>query len=183
MAVKQCRFCGVANGDIAGACYNCGGVFRDAPAPRHTPDVDRSAALDPTNHLLRQTLRKQHARATCIALSSAAFFCGVRAVIMPVLVEYLPPQYNDHASPMEIRITSLCLAMMFSCMALWSRREAFLASVSATLIYLAFIIPDIVAYPVLLGTGHLGKIVVMLILARALATGLLHRHVGPAAVS
>ena len=173
----------MANGDTAGTCYNCGGVFRDRPAPHHTPDVDRSAALDPTNHLLRQTLRKEHARATCIALSSAAFFCGLRAVLMPVLVDYLPPQYNDHASPMEIRIVSLCLAMMFSCMALWSRREPFLAAVCATLIYLSFVIPDVIAHPVLLGAGHLGKVVTMLILARALATGLMHRHVGPAAVA
>lgn len=183
MAVKHCAYCGVANGDCESTCQNCGGRFKGAAAPVDPPASYRSsAALDPTNRLLRNAIRQQHAVAACRALSGAALLSGVRAILMPALVDYPPPQFNDHASPLEIRITSLCLAAMFACMALWARREPLLASIAATLIYLAFVVPDVIAHPVLLGAGHVGKIVMLLVLARALATGLMHRHVGPTTI-
>lgn len=171
----------MANEQPARNCFNCGGKFKDAPAAT-TPGADRSAALDPTNHQLRTALRGQHARAACVALTSAAFLSGLRAILMPVLVEHLPPRFNDHASPMEIRVVSLCLAAMFACTALWARREPLSAAITATLIYLAFIIPDVIVHPTLLGAGHLGKIVTILILARALSSAAMHRNVGPTAV-
>lgn len=183
MSVKHCAYCGVANGEGEASCQNCGGRFKGAPTPVDPPATYQSAGLDPTNHVLRNSLRRQHAISACRALSGATFLSGLRALLMPVLVNYLPPQFNDHASPMEIRITSLCLAVMFACMSLWARREPLTASIVATLIYFAFIIPDVIAHPTLLGAGHIGKIVMLLVLARALAMGVMHRNVGPTTVT
>lgn len=176
VAVKHCRLCGVANADVERVCQNCGSAFKevaDVVCPR---SAYRAESLDPTNHQLRTTLRKQYSSAASRALVAAAFLSGITAVLWPLLADRFPGQFSDDVAPTEVRAISHCLMMMFTCAALWARREPLSAAFAAMFIYLAFVTPDIIAHPGITNAGHLGTVITLVMVFYAFSAGLIYRN-------
>jgi hypothetical protein len=122
--------------------------------------------------------RKTEARAATVALATAAALSVIRATVLPLMLAGIPPeklgQLATFISP-EVRIANYAMAGVFVLAALWAPRRPFYAAVAALLLYLCWAVPDVLHNPVLIGGGHIGKIVTVGILARAAFAGVIHR--------
>jgi hypothetical protein len=122
--------------------------------------------------------RKLEAHAATFALGTAAVLSVLRATIMPLMLAGIPPvklgQLASFVSP-EVRIANHALAGVFVLAALWAPRRPFYAAVTALVLYLCWAVSDVLHNPVLIGGGHIGKIVTLGILSRAAFAGVMHR--------
>jgi hypothetical protein len=122
--------------------------------------------------------RRAEARAASTALGTAAVLSVGRATLVPLMFASLPPakleQFAAFVSP-QVRVTHWILAGVFAATCIWARKKPLHAAIAATVMYLAYAIPDVMANPVLIGAGHLGKFVTLGILARAAFAGVMHR--------
>jgi hypothetical protein len=122
--------------------------------------------------------RRAEARAATTALGTAAVLSVGRATLVPLMFASLPPakleQFAAFVSP-QVRLTHWLLAGVFVMTCVWARRKPLHAAVAALVLYLAYAIPDVIANPVLIGAGHLGKLVTLSLLGRAAFAGVMHR--------
>jgi hypothetical protein len=90
----------------------------------------------------------------------------------------MPPekleQFASLVSP-EVRFAHWALAGVFILCCLWATRKPLYASATAMALYLAYAIPDILNHPQLIGGGHIGKIVTLGILGRAVFAGVMQQ--------
>ena len=126
----------------------------------------------------RDRLQSKDARAARRALFSAAALMTLRATVVPPilrsLVAGLPPaqraRFTAYTDPAAV-YTAAALAVVFFALALLARRRPLLAACLATAIFVAASVPFVVANPVLIGGGHLGRITLLLVLGRAVTAG------------
>lgn len=142
-----------------------GGASRPVFAPGPQDPVNTDVAVR----------RKAEARLATLALGTAAVLSIIRATVLPLLLAAAPAeQFASFVSP-NVRLANWLLAGVFVAACLWAPRQPLYASLAALALYLVYAIPDILHNPVLIGGGHIGKIVTLGILARAAFAGVMHR--------
>ena len=142
---------------------------------RYPPGVTN--ALHAVEHRDQQV--KAGARLASRALMGAAVLCLIRAVILvPLLawiVALLPAsergQFAGYLDPLANHV-SLALAATFAGFGLVARKRPLIATLVCLALFLATAVPFVVRNPVLIGGGHLGRLVMLLILVRAVLAGL-----------
>ena len=105
-----------------------------------------------------------------------------RATLVPWtlagLVNRLPAgeraQFAGYLDPLGLQIAAI-LTVLFFGLALLAARRPLAAAVAALVAFMAFSAPLVWQNPILIGGGHLGRIVMFLLLLRALLAGLAFR--------
>jgi hypothetical protein len=131
----------------------------------------------------RARLQEQEARAVARTLWIAALLSLNRALLLPWwvggLVRNLPPdqhaQFAGYLDPAAISAAT-AFAGFFAAAAIYAYRRPLLASTLCVFIFCAGSLPLVVANPALVGGGNLGRVVMLLLLGRALVGGFVHRY-------
>jgi hypothetical protein len=133
-------------------------------------------------HMLETALaaqRAREARTARRALATAAVMCVLRGTVGPLLFSHAPPQNVVTLEAPESNWVHYATACVFAVCYGWARRDPLMASLAAAVIFLAVSAHQILANPVLLGGGHVGKVVTLIIIGRALSAGIMYRvHCG-----
>lgn len=199
MAKSICPHCGKQNPAKERFCVTCGGRMSDLSASFATPALSTAyagagaalAAAGPVSpdtaaaagHVVAdiEQRRQSEARAAATALGTAAVLSVGRATLVPLMFASLPPekleQFAAFVSP-QVRLTHWLLAGVFVVTCVWARKRPLHAALAALVLYLAYAVPDVIANPVVIGGGHLGKLVTLGILARAAFAGVMHQMLG-----
>jgi hypothetical protein len=134
---------------------------------------------EPHSGLIRETpvqviLQKQKAaRWAARILFSAAGMCALRGVVYPILIQQAPQAFG-RVNVDEMRMVSYALALALCALSLWARKMPLIASVVALVLYLATAIPEAISGQGLIGRGLISKGVMVLLLGRAVMSGLYH---------
>jgi hypothetical protein len=123
-------------------------------------------------------LRARERRTAAAALFTAAAMSLIRAFLLPWLIRIAPPNTFPGMDPQKLLIMSVCSMLLFGLLAMWALKEPFAPSAIALLFYIAISIPDLVNQQGFLAKGIISKMVMMTILLRALAAGLVHATMG-----
>ena len=136
------------------------------------------AAADPR---IRTQLQALDARSASRTLAVAGLLSLNRATLLPWMVGhfavYLPAsELKNFAGYLDPRAAgaALALAIVFIATALLAGRRPLLAGLLALAIFLLVSAPFVLANPVLVGGGHLGRLVMGLIVLRAIASGMVY---------
>jgi hypothetical protein len=172
MSAVICPHCSVANCAFETICHCCSGALPE------TPGVNRSnrAAREVSPQVLLQ--RGTQAKRTARILFGAAGMCALRGVIYPILIAHAPAGTFGHINIDELRLISYGLAVSLFALSFWARKAPLIASVIAMMIYLASAVPEAITGEGLLGRGLISKGVMVLILGRAILSGLFHNMIG-----
>jgi hypothetical protein len=138
-----------------------------APRPPQTPEAMVTADVD--------ARRSAEAKIACIALGTAAVLSLIRAAILPLILSSAPKEkFASFVSP-DAQLAAWILAGVFAIACCFAPRRPLHASVAALVCFLLWAVPDVAHNPVLVGGGHIGKLVTLGILARAAFAGVMHR--------
>jgi hypothetical protein len=131
--------------------------------------------VDFVNQATHDKLADERAGYAFRALIAAATVCGARAVVLPFLIAFAPPNTFPGADADILRNLGLGQAAFFALLALWARRDPLPPAIAALACYGGLAVPDILNHTGILAQGLIGKFIMLIILARALVAGILHR--------
>jgi hypothetical protein len=166
-----CPHCSVANSGLEARCHCCSGRL---------PQV---AGLTTPIGILHETpqqvivQRRQAARWAARCLIVAAGMCALRGVLYPILIKQAPPGTFGRVDIDELRMVSYSLAVALFALSFWARKTPLIASVVAMMLYLATAVPEALTGEGLIGRGLISKGVMVLLLGRALMSGILHNMI------
>jgi hypothetical protein len=120
-------------------------------------------------------LRARERRIAATALFTASVMCLIRAFLLPWLIRISPPNTFPGMDPHKLLLVSVCSMLLFGLLALWSLNEPFAPAAIALIFYIAISIPDLMNQQGFLAKGVISKLVMLSILLRALAAGLVHQ--------
>ena len=181
MTSVQCRNCFAGNPETASVCHNCRARLRRLDAAPATPLRGMVIVPDADlrdDHMLETAQAVQRAREACVvrrALATAAVICVLRATVVPLVFAFAPAERFAAFTAPTVTFFHYFFAVAFAGCYAWSRRDPFKASLAATFLYLAVAVPQVLLDPALLGGGHLGKVVMLAVLGRAVSAGIIYR--------
>jgi hypothetical protein len=120
-------------------------------------------------------MRARECRIAAAALFSACTMSIIRALILPWLISVAPPNTFPGMDAHAIQIVSFCTAGLFVVLAMWATKDPLPPSLAALVFYAAMSIPDLANQPGFLAKGIISKLIMLTILLRAIASGLVHR--------
>ncbi len=171
MSAVICPHCRVANCAFETICHCCSGRLPEVAGVKRSADNARETPV-------AVVLRKQkEARWAARILFGAAGMSALRGVIYPILVAHTPHGAFGNINIDELRIVSYSLAVAFVSLSVLARKTPLLASVIAMMVYLATAVPEAVTGEGLLGRGLISKGVMVLILGRAILSGMYHNMI------
>ena len=121
------------------------------------------------------SLRARERRIAATALFTACVMCLIRAFLLPWLIRISPPNTFPGMDPQKLLLISVCSMLLFGSLALWALKEPLAPTAIALVFYIAMSIPDLVTQQGFLAKGIISKLVMITILLRALAAGLVHQ--------
>jgi hypothetical protein len=136
--------------------------------------------MEHTSEITRGRLLDEQCRYAARALFAAAVMSAIRALLLPWLVAHSPPDTFPGVDADSTRLVGLGQAALFVALACWARKDPLPAAIAALACYLGMAVPDIINNTGFLAQGLISKAVMILILARALLAGVLHRTAYPA---
>ena len=131
--------------------------------------------MDFINQATHDKLADERAGYAFRALIAAATVCGARAVILPFLIAFAPPNTFPGQDTDILRNLGLGQAAFFALLALWARRDPLPPAIAALACYGGLAVPDVLSHTGILAQGLISKFIMLIILARALVAGILHR--------
>lgn len=152
----KCKSCGAENPMSANFCETCGASFADVQ------DALREADADEAEELLRQTK----------AVSTALFWVGGLIMVSTALLGLALDGDNRFATMVSAAVIgSIIIGLGF-----WAKRSPMPASI-VTLVLLGFLwLADAIVDPTSLANGIVVKIIVIVVLTRAIKASLRYRQ-------
>jgi hypothetical protein len=167
MAVLICPGCAVANSDSARWCHCCGRNF--------SPHAAVLTGLITDTHGYIKPEQQYHARAARRALLSAAGACAVRAVALPWLIVHSPPRTFGSLDAESVQVNSFAMAAALYVCSLWALADPLVPSMLCLTLFVWLASPDLIHPAGLLSSGIITKVVLLILILRAVIAGLLHR--------
>jgi hypothetical protein len=171
MSAIICPHCRVANSAFETLCHCCSGRLPEVPGVKRPAEVARETPVQ----LILQ--KRKEARWAARILFGAAGMSALRGVIYPILIAQSPHGTFGNINVDELRIISYSLAVAFVALSLLARKTPLLASAIAMMIYLATAVPEVITGQGLIGRGLISKGVMVMILGRALLSGIYHNMI------
>jgi len=131
--------------------------------------------VDFVNQATHDKLADERAHYAFRALIAAATLSGARALILPWLIAHSPPNTFPGADADVLRNLGLGQAVFFALLGLWAKRDPLPPAIAALACYGGLAVPDILNHTGILAQGLIGKFIMLIVLARALVAGILHR--------
>ena len=129
----------------------------------------------PELQLHNESLLARERRVAAAALMSACTLSLVRAFLLPWLMRISPPNTFPGMDPQAIQTVGLWTAGLFLLLAAGATKDPLWPSIAALVFYLMMSMPDLLNQPGFLAKGIISKVVMLCILLRALAAGLVYR--------
>lgn len=178
-ADAPCPHCGELNPAGAAFCESCGKALPAAATtgPR-VVSAGTAGATAAGHQLLEEDLRKQMKKASTALLVVAI----LQAIFGPVALMIMKRQAEQEAGPgvvLEIQpfmyVIVFGLAGAFFALWLWSRVNPFAAAIVGLVLFVSLHLLDAVADPSSIMRGILVKIIVVVVLVKAIQAGAEHR--------
>ncbi|MEW6249262.1 MAG: zinc ribbon domain-containing protein [Planctomycetota bacterium] len=168
----NCPHCGAVQATTSAFCTTCGKALPSA-APGGPRVVDDSELQTAAGRTLRGAeLQKQLKKASGALLAVAilqAVFGGLLFVIGGALLG------GEGKLPPAVFVGVFVIAAIFFGLYIWARRSPFPAALAGLVVYLTVHLLDAIADPTTLVRGLIVKIIIILILVRAISAGAKYR--------
>ena len=182
MATMDCPHCGAVNQPDAQFCESCGMALPDASAagPRVVTGQDLPATE--TGQTLQAEEMKKQAKKAAGALLAVAI---IQVIFGTVVL--MAPRLMEQAIDVEIDPTAYVfvygIGVVFFGLYLWARRAPFPAAIVGLVLFLSIHLLDAVADPRAIARGILVKVIIVVVLVKAIQAGGRHRQLLKAAQS
>lgn len=177
----MCPHCQAAVDDAALYCQQCGKAVRVEPGFPRFVEANTQFATSATGQTLQADQLWKRARAAFGALLAVAIMLTLGTAIMAAIAAWGPPPGRDALIDTDdAKATALVLgvlASLFYACAVWARKQPLPAAISGLTLYMTLNIIGAVANPLSLLEGWPIKIIVTLILIKAVSAGIMHRRV------
>jgi len=174
--MPPCPHCQVPNPAGATFCGSCGKALpASAPQSPRVLSVDDFAATKAGREPQTEELARQSKKAAG-ALLAVAILQTVFAVLILVGAKLLPSQdANVEIDPVAIVFTFGLSAIFFG-LYLWARRNPLPAAIVGLVLFVTVHLVDALFDPMAIVRGIIVKIIVIVVLARAISAGAKHRR-------
>ncbi|MDD4891279.1 MAG: zinc ribbon domain-containing protein [Phycisphaerae bacterium] len=173
MAIS-CPHCSAPNADAAAFCASCGKALPTGLSA--TPRVvgsEQFAATDAGVALQDQTLKKESKKAVG-ALAAVAILQTIGAIIIFALLQNNPAASSQAGAILAVM---LVLAAIFAALSFWARSSPLPAAIVGLVLFVTVHLIDAVASGgVTLAQGIIVKIIVIVVLIRAIQAGVKHKE-------
>jgi hypothetical protein len=171
----NCPHCGVTHSTESAYCTSCGKALPGSTpgGPRVINNLDELQTA-PGRALQGAELRKELKKASGALLAVAllqTFFGGLLFVIGPLAVG----SKQAGTLPPIVFVSVFGIAAIFFGLYIWARKKPFPAAIVGLVVFLTVHLLDALADPKALARGIIVKIIIVLVLARAVSAGAKYR--------
>jgi len=175
MPSSPCPHCSAVNPNEASFCAACGKALPGlAPSAPKFVDANDQAATRAGRSLQAEELRKALKKATGALLAVAILQC-----LFGVLLIWLGPMMlgggDGGGMPPAVFIAVFSIAAIFFGLYLWARRNPLPAAICGLVVFVTVHLLDALADPTAIVRGIFIKIIIILVLARAISAGARYR--------
>jgi len=171
MAMAKCPHCGAENAEGSAFCAGCGKALPSAtPTGPRVVTGEAMAATSAGRSVQEDQLRKQ-AKQACIAL----FAVAVLQVLAALLLSSVLRESNPRAASVVLAVL-LVLAAIYTGLGFWARVNPLPAAIVGLVLYVSLVVLDLVADPSSLARGWLIKLLIVIVLAKAVEAGVKYRQ-------
>lgn len=171
--MSACPHCQLEVSEQALFCEQCGKAVRVEPGYPRFVDVTKEFATSAAGQTLQAAELLKQAKAAFGALLGVAIL-----TLLGALVIYAIGQDGPKAAREEMAAAALVtatLSALFFGLAFWARRQPLPAAVTGLTIYVTLQVIAAVLNPATLPQGFVLKVIIILVLARAVKAGAMHR--------
>jgi hypothetical protein len=175
---QPCPHCGQPNEVGAGFCFACGKALPTYSTGPRVVTAGTAGATAGGRQLVADELQKKVKKASGALLAVAI----LQAIFGPVMLMLAKSQAERQAGPgavFEIRpiayVIVFGIAIAFFVLWAWSRVQPFAAAIVGLVLFISIWVMDIIADPTMIAKGILIKIIVIVVLSKAIQAGAEHR--------
>lgn len=168
-----CPHCGVENPSDAQFCESCGKALPAHTGPRIVGS-DEFAETDTGRQLQSEQMKKEAGKAAG-ALLAVAILQAVFGTFIVLAAGSVPGIPEGTTLPPIVFVVVYGIAVLFFGLYLWARRDPFPAAIVGLVVFVSVHLLDALADPTALARGIVVKIVVLVVLVRAIKAGAAHR--------
>ncbi len=176
-----CPHCGAANQDVGSFCTACGKALPSATpsGPRVISAKDvaaTSAGKNLQTDLLKKEAKKEAKKAAKKAASALLAVAILQAIFGTFLIVMAMGEGGLELGP-AVLITVYGIAILFFCLYLWARKNPLPAAIVGLVLFVTVHLLDAVADPTAIVRGIVLKIIVVVVLIKAIQAGAKHRQI------
>jgi hypothetical protein len=176
MDTATCPHCGVANELDASFCISCGKAL-PGRAEAGGPQIVEGSALAGTTagqSLQEEELRKQSRKAAGALLAVAILQC-LFGVLLLVVGRAMLGGAQDVELDRLVFVVVFAIGLIFFGLFWWARHNPLPAAITGLVLFVTVHLLDALADPTALARGIIVKVIIIVVLARAISAGVRHR--------
>lgn len=173
MSTTSCPHCGAANSPDGAFCESCGKALPTLTTggPRVVPTAGYAASA------AGRAIQSEELKAQAKKAAGALLAVAILQAVMGTLLVTVAGRRKDMAG-LDLTLvyfTVYGVGVVFFALYLWARKNPFPAAIAGLVVYVTVHLLDAVADPSALTRGILVKVIVIVILVRAIQAGAKHR--------
>ncbi len=175
MSTLACPHCGILNDAGGSFCVSCGRALPGAPAG---PRIVESAGVAAT-HLGQQLQSEELAKQSRKAFGALLLVAILQVVVGTLIILATnSPAVREQLGEADVTLVAIivyAVGAIFLGLAFWARRSPFPAAITGLVIFVTLHLLEALANPAAICQGVIIKVVVIVVLVRAISAGARHR--------